>query len=86
VTAAAFPNLGVEVPWAACRLEASGSSAGSTTTTIAGDDAYAALGTQITVRAFSQALVSFTCSGDKPGVNEVTLTAIEVSRITDKSP
>jgi hypothetical protein len=86
VTATAFPDGGVEEPWVNCFLDAPAATAGQTTTSIAGDDFYAALGTQIAFTAFASAEVSFECAGDNAGVNEVTLTAVEVSKITDKSP
>lgn len=86
VTATAFPDNGVENPWVDCILDADGTAPSRTTTSIAGDNFYAALSTQIAFTAFASAEVSFECGGDNAGVNEVTLTAVEASRITDKSP
>ncbi len=86
VTATAFPQAFGDPAIVLCSLRAPGSSIGQTSASI--DSDYAALATQITVNVNTSADVaaSFECSGDNAGVNEVTITALEVSKITDRSP
>ena len=86
VTATTFPQVFGDPAIVLCNLTAPNSSSGQTSATI--DSDYAALATQITVNAnlSAGADVSFECSGDNAGVNEVTITALEVSKITDRSP
>jgi hypothetical protein len=87
VTATAFPHdFNGPNAMAQCSLKAPGSSTGRTTTTIDGGNDYAALATQITVDTLADTSVSFECTGVNSGVNQVTITAVEVSSITDLSP
>ena len=40
---------------------------------------------QIAFRAFGDTVVSFMCYGDNAGGNDVTIMAVDVRKITDKS-
>jgi hypothetical protein len=86
VTATAFPDDEAGTPVADCLLQADGSSAGHTATTPAVGFGYESLATQITVNQGANTEVTFSCTGVNAGVNNVTITAVEVSRITDLSP
>lgn len=88
VSATAFPHdfSSDVVPWISCDLEAPDNGIARTNTTVADPDEYANLGTQLVVLAGSKRDVTFTCFGVNVGINQITLTALEVGEVTDSSP
>ncbi|MFC5178630.1 hypothetical protein [Nocardioides taihuensis] len=89
VSATAFPHVfsnDPQVPWISCELEAPDNGFARTNTTVALPGEYASLGTQLVVLAASDRDATFTCHGHNVGINQVTMTGVEVGAVTEVTP